>query len=155
MPKFLGSGSIFDNHGYQIFQHDSSVFCHGYRPNFFAHLDCFGGSDNSNDDIFGAPFSISPLRLLGVGGTSSILVNPLLDLLAFCTFLGNVDLLGVNAVATLLADLRIVFLISHDRFLARYHKIDDATTRTSVYGSTSFGHVWDTHFRIPRRRQPQ
>jgi hypothetical protein len=93
-----------------------------------AHRDCFGGSDISKDDIFELPFSISLLRVLGVGGTSSIFVKPLLVRLTFCTSFGNVDLLGVNAVTTLLADLRIVFLTSHDRFFARYQRTDDTTT---------------------------
>ena len=74
---------------------------------------------------------MSPLVTLGVGGTSSIFVKPLLDRLTFCTSFGKVDLLGVKAVATLLADLRIVFLTSHDRFLARYQRTEDATTRMS------------------------
>ena len=101
--------------------------CRGHRPNFFAHFDFFGGSDISKDDIFELPFSISLFLVLGVGSTSSIFVKPLLERLTFCTSFGKVDLLGVNAVATLLADLRIVFLTSHDRFLARYQRIDDAT----------------------------
>jgi len=104
------------------------------RGHFFcAHFDFLGGSDNSNDDIFVElpcllPFSISPKSSLnlGVGGTSSILVKPLFDLL-FWTSLGNVDRRGVRAVATFLADLRIVLRTSHDRFLATYHSIDEPT----------------------------
>jgi len=138
MPNTLNEGSILKNYGYRVFHQKSNLPCADQRPSFFAHLDCFGGSDISNDDIFELPFSTSLLLVLEVvGGTSSIFVKPLLDLLAFCTSLGNVDLLGVNAVATLLADLRIVFLTSHDRFFAMYQRIDDATTRTSAYSSTS------------------
>ena len=106
--------------------------CRGHRPSFFAHFDFFGGSDISKDDIFELPFSISLLLILGVGGTSSIFVKPLLDRRTFCTSFGKVDLLGVNAVATFLADLRIVFLTSHDRFLARYQRIDDTTVQMSA-----------------------
>ena len=125
--------SIFLLHGYQTSLHKSPALpCRGHRPNFFAHFDFLGGSVISKDDIFELPFSISLLRVRGVGGISSIFVKPLLDLLALCTSFGNVDLLGVNAVATLLADLRIVFRTSHDRFLARYQRIEDATTQMSV-----------------------
>ena len=128
-------------HGYQTSYH-KSLLSRRHRPSFFAHRACFGGSDISNDDIFGLPFSISLLLVLGVGGTSSIFVKPLLDLLelrTFCTSFGNVDLLGVNAVATLLADLRIVFLTSHDLFLARYQRTDDVTTRMLAIVSTLWG----------------
>lgn len=140
-------------HGYQTSYH-KSLLSRRHRHSFFAHRDCFGGSDISNDDIFELPFSISLLLVLGVGGTSSIFVKPLLDLLelrTFCTSFGNVDLLGVNAVATLLADLRIVFLTSHDRFLARYQRIDDATTRILAL-FLRFGDVWEAYFQEPQRR---
>lgn len=100
----------------------------GHLPNFLLHFDFAGGSAISNEDIFGAPFSKSKPRSFGVGGTSSILVAPLMCLLGFWTSFGKVDLLGVSAVATRLADLRIVFRTSHDRFLARYHNTEDATT---------------------------
>lgn len=39
---------------------------------------------------------------------------------------------GVKAVATLLADFRMVARTSHDRFLARYQSTDETTTTTSV-----------------------
>jgi hypothetical protein len=58
------------------------------------------------------------------------LVKPLIDLLLPCTSFGNVDLRGVKAVTTFLADLRMVSRISQDRFLARYHSTED----TTVYG---------------------
>jgi hypothetical protein len=99
----------------------------GHRPNFFAHFDCFGGSLISKELILELiPFSTSMLTLcLGVLGTSSILVKPLPDLL--CTSLGKLDLLGVKAVATLLADLRMVARTSHDRFFARYQRTEETT----------------------------
>lgn len=105
-----------------------------YRPNLcpFVHLECFGASDISIEDNLVPPFSSSnPANRwsLGVGGTSSILVKPRLDLRDPCdmTSLGNVVLRGVRAVTTLLADRRIVFLTSHERFLARYHRTEDPT----------------------------
>lgn len=98
----------------------------GHLPNFRAHCDFLGGSDISKDDIFWLPFSTSKDRTLGVGGTSSILLAPLVDLIC-CTSFGNADLLGVKAVATLFADLLIVLRTSHDRFLARYQSTDEAT----------------------------
>lgn len=104
----------------------------GHRPTFCVHFDFLGGSDISKDDIFEFPFSTSKPRTFGVGGTSSILEAPLVDLLCWTSF-GNVDLRGVKAVATLLADLRSVFRTSHDRFLAKYHSTDEATIHTLAY----------------------
>lgn len=98
-----------------------------HRPTFCAHLPFFGGSLISNVDVnFSLPFafSTSKLRTLGVSGISSNFVaRPLL----FCTSFGNVDLLGVRAVATLRADLRRVLRTSQERFLARYQSTEDAT----------------------------
>ena len=110
----------------------------GYYPvsflSFIAHRELFGGSAISKEDIFEFPFSTSPKRLsLGVGGPSSILVKPLVEARLGCSAsFGNVERRGVRAVATLLADLRIVFRTSHDRFFARYHSTDDATAFMSA-----------------------
>ncbi len=123
----------------------------GHRPNFLAHFDWLGGSDTSNDDIFELAFSMSLLLVRGVGGTSSIFVNPRFDPLVLRTSLGKVDRRGVNAVATFLADLRIVFRTSQDRFLARYQRIEDATTQTSA-GTLAVLPSEMTYFRKSQRR---
>jgi hypothetical protein len=109
----------------------------GHRPNFFAHLDCFGGSDISNELILGFAFSTSTLSPLGVFGDSSIFVKPLVDFL--CTSFGNVDLLGVNAVATFRAELRIFLRTSHDRFFARYQRTEEATVCVNILFRTDNG----------------
>lgn len=96
----------------------------GYRPIFLPHLDCFGGSDISNDAIF-PPFSIS--FVLGVLGTSSILVKPLVDPRLFCTSFGKVVRLGVKATATFRADFLSFARTSHDLFFAKYQSTDMAT----------------------------
>lgn len=97
-----------------------------YRPSFLPHLDCLGGSDISNDAIF-PPFSMS--FVLGVLGTSSILVKPLVDPRRFCTSFGKVVLLGVKAMATFRADFLSFARTSHDLFFAKYQSTDMATTK--------------------------
>lgn len=87
-----------------------------HLPDFLSHLVFFGGSANSNDICLVFPFSTSALlSLLGVGGTSSIFVKPRL----LWTSLGNLALLGVKAVATLLAERRILSRIFQSLFLAK------------------------------------
>lgn len=79
--------------------------------------DFLGGSDISNCISLGLAFSTS--ESFGVFGISLILVKPLVDLL-LCTSLGKVDLdLGVKAVATRLADFRILSRICQSLFFAR------------------------------------
>jgi len=71
---------------------------------------------------FALAFSISWFVNLGVGGTSSILDIPLeflLDFGFFITFFGNSVRRGVKAVATRLADFRILARTSQDLFFAR------------------------------------
>lgn len=92
--------------------------------NFFAQLGFFCGSNSSKDfTLRPFPFSISALAPRGVVGASSILWSPL----EFLSFLGNVVLRGVKAVATRRAELRIFFRTSHDLFFACQNKIDEAT----------------------------
>jgi hypothetical protein len=107
-----------DLSGYKPFPPEKRPVQHSHLSTFCAHFDPLGGCCNSNDDIFELPFSKSMDRL-GTGVSSSILVMPDLAGLFSCTSLGNVDRRGVNAVTTLLADFRIVFRTSQDRFLAK------------------------------------
>jgi hypothetical protein len=104
--------------GVKYFHHRRDLSNLDHLPTFFAHFDPFGGCCSSNDDNFECPFSKS-IDILGVGGSSSILVMPDLAGLFWCTSLGNVERRGVNAATTFFADLRIVLRISHERFLAR------------------------------------
>src|SRR4051812_39020131 len=117
-----------------------------HLPNFCAHFDFFGGSDISKEDNFELPFSISNPRTFGVSGISSSLLAPLVDLLGCCTSFGNVDLLGVKAVATLLADFRMVLRTSHDRFFAKYQSTDEATKHTLECFSKSVPFKDSTYF---------
>lgn len=90
----------------------------------------------SNVSSFGSAFSTSLLRVLGVSGTSSILVEPFVDLRTSCTSLGNVDLRGVKALATFLADLRMFSRILQDRFFAKYQSTDVVTPKTAAKTTT-------------------
>ena len=53
------------------------------------------------------------------------------------------DLRGVKAVATFLADRLIVLRTSQERFLARYQRIEDATTQLLVNVSAAL--LWGVH----------
>jgi len=78
---------------------------------------------NSKADSLTFPFSTSLLLVLGVFGTSSILVRPREDLIDLRASFGNVLRRGVSAVATFLADRRIDARSSHERFLAKYQRV--------------------------------
>lgn len=91
-----------------------------YLSVLLAHFaEPFGACFNSNEVSFEFAFSKSKLVIRGVGGTSSIRVRPREVLPPSLTFFGNSDRRGVKAVATRLADFRMLALTSQDRFFAR------------------------------------
>lgn len=91
----------------------------GYLSVFRPHLANLLGAFISIASALLFAFSRSSVVILGVGGTSSIFDMPLEFLLGFRTFFGNSDRRGVKAVATRLADFRILARTSQDLFLAR------------------------------------
>ena len=97
----------------------------GHRRPLPPHFAALGTSSISN--LILGPFSIS---VPSSRGYSSIFAM-LFIVLFFCTSLGKVDLLGVNAVATLRAELRSFLRTSHDRFFARYQRTEEPTMKGS------------------------
>lgn len=80
------------------------------------------------------PFSTSSGRSRGVGGTSSSLVRPRrLERVEPLTERGNSDRLGVSAMATFFADLLMVSLMVHSRFLAMKKRVAVETGKRQHY----------------------
>ena len=113
------------------------------------------------------PFSTSPDRHFGVGGTSSgILARPrrVEECWGSLTDEGNSARRGVSAVLTLRADLRRVSFIVHSRFLATKKRVPVTTRPLSVQmcprmsstrrwkGPTHF-REWRLPQRLPRWRR--
>jgi len=109
------------------FEHQARlILTTSYRPNLLPHplfAPGASGSMNSKADILTFAFSTSLLLVLGVFGSSSILVRPFVNLRDLRTSFGNVLRRGVSAVATFLADFRIVARISQERFFAKYQSV--------------------------------